>query len=31
MARDFVAGFERAVMRGALRAPAIRRIPPRIG
>jgi hypothetical protein len=31
MAREFVAGFERAVERGALRAPAVRRIPQRIG
>ena len=31
MARDFVAGFERAVERGALRAPAIRRITRRVG
>jgi hypothetical protein len=31
MARDFVAGFERAVVRGALRAPAVRCIPQRLG
>ena len=31
LAREFVAGFERAVERGALRAPAVRRIPQRLG